>query len=291
MTEEPDPHEYYFDLRHKATVRGGAPADGLAVLADLTADRTTANPVFVVQFGLGALQLRDPAWLDAVARTVEWVQQEAGDDGLLEYRFPMQHTFPLAPPWPSALSQGEAASLLVRAARVLDAPDLLAVAVRVARLLLDASSPLVVVTPEGVVLEEYPTATPSFVLNGWITALWGLRDLAAAPVPADVSRNAAEAFESGVDTVAARLPLYRCRRAWSRYDLYPHPLVNVASPYYHGVHISHLRTLSGHAPRPAFEQIAAEWERGAASPVSRALALARKAAFRAVRPRGRLVAA
>jgi hypothetical protein len=284
-----DPHEYYFDLRHKATMAGPAPAQGMSVLAQLTAERATANPVSIVQFGLGALQMCDDAWLEAVVATAAWVERELDEAGGLAYRFPMTHTFPLDPPWYSSMAQGEAASFLLRAACVLDESRLVEIAAHAASPLLDPSAGLIVETPEGAVLEEYPTATPSFVLNGWITSLWGLRDVAEAPVDAELARAAASAFESGVDTLAARVHLYRSALGWSRYDLYPHPLINVASPMYHRVHITHLRTMHEIAPRPAFPPMIAEWERAAASPLARGVAVTRKVAFRVVRPRSRRV--
>ncbi len=280
-----DPHAYYFDLRHKATAGGPAPSDGAAVLAELTADRDRANPVSVLQFGLGALQMRDPAWLGCVAGAADWVEREQDADGLLAYRFAMPHTFPLDPPWYSSLAQGEAGSFLVRAAAALDRSALLAGAERAVSPLIDPGSPLVVATPEGPALEEYPTSPPSFVLNGWITSLFGLHDVAHAAVAPDVAAAAGQAFESGVETLAGRIGLYRVALGWTRYDLYPHPLVNVASPSYHRLHIGHLGALHALAPRPAFAAALQEWERAAASPAARTLALARKVAFRLVRPR------
>jgi len=284
-----DPHAYYFDLRHKAIADGPTPSDGAAVLARLTADRDQANPVFVLQFGLGALQMRDPAWLACVAGAADWVEREQDADGLLAYRFAMPHTFPLEPPWYSSLAQGEAGSFLVRAAAALDRSELLAVAERAVISLIDPGSPLVIATPEGPVLEEYPTSPPSFVLNGWITSLFGLHDVAHAAVASDVAASARQAFERGVDTLAARVGRYRVALGWTRYDLYPHPLVNVASPSYHRVHIGHLGTLNALAPRAEFAAALREWERASRSPVARTLAVARKVAFRLVRPRSRQI--
>jgi len=289
MSAPLDPHAYYFDLRHKATAGGPAPSDGAAVLAGLTADRDTANPVYVLQFGLGALQLRDPAWLGCVAAAAEWVEREQDADGLLAYRFPMPHTFPLDPPWYSSLAQGEAASFLLRAAAVLDRSVLLAVAERAVDPLIDPGSALVVSTPEGPALEEYPTSPPSFVLNGWITSLFGLHDIARAAATPAVAAAAEQAFESGVETLAGRIGLYRVALGWTRYDLFPHPLVNVASPSYHRLHIGHLETLQALSPRPEFAAALEEWKRAATSPAARTVAVARKVAFRLLRPRSRRI--
>jgi heparosan-N-sulfate-glucuronate 5-epimerase len=283
-------HAYFFDLRGKATAAGLSPADGLRLVRRLTSETSRANPADVVQLGLGALQLRDPDWLPVVADVVAWIERTMDDDGLLAYRFPMPHTFPLEAPWHSALAQGEAASLLVRSAEVLGRVDLLELADSAVTALLDPDSELVAVTPEGPVLQEYPTTPPAHVLNGWITSLWGIFDVARSAErsgAADAARTAGAAFDAGVSTLAARVGRYRTPIGWSRYDLYPHPITNVASPSYHRLHIGHLRTLNELAPRDVFVEVADEWERAAASVAARSFAVARKAAFRLVRPRSR----
>jgi hypothetical protein len=204
--------------------------------------------------------------------------------GLLLCRFPMPHTFALPAPWPSSLAQGEAASLLVRAARLLARPELEELAVRVAEPLVRADSELVASTPDGPVLQEYPTSPPAHVLNGWITSLWGLHDAASVGFAA-----AGDAFDAGVRAVAARLHLYETPIGWSRYDLFPHPLTNVASPFYHRLHVGHLRTLDAIAPHPELVEAADRWERTLRSPFHRSFAVARKVAFRFVRPRWRRI--
>lgn len=283
-----DAHAYFFDLRSKATAAGATPADASGLLRRVTSTPLRANPVDVVQIGLGAIQQQDVEWLDVVAVVVAWVERAMDEEGLLPYRFPMRHTYPLAAPWYSSLAQGEAASLLVRAAEVLGRPDLRELADRAIASLLDLGSELVALTPEGPVLQEYPTRPPAHVLNGWITSLWGLFDVARSPRSSSgdtVAAAAGEAFEAGVATLAARIGRYRTPIGWSRYDLYPHPLANVASPSYHRLHIGHLRTMNELAPHDIFIEVADEWERGAASIAAQSFALTRKVAFRLSRPR------
>src|SRR6185312_6253992 len=123
------------------------------------------------------------------------------------------------PPWISAMTQGEAVSLFLRAAPENDSPEeLFSAAARAVMPLLEPS-PVVTRTPEGPVLQEYPTTPPAHVLNGWIFGLWGLYDLAATgqrdPIPAEVARRASSAFEAGVSALGARLPRYDAW-GWSR---------------------------------------------------------------------------
>ena len=290
-----DPHSgYYSDLTGEARRFGREPRDVVATFPELIASRVTVNPVSIVQLGLGAWQLqsREPGWREIVARAVDWVVQTMDERGGLAYLFPMPHTYELRPPWFSAMAQAEAASLLVRAARMLGDEELRAAAVRVAEPLLGPDLGLIARTPDGPVLQEYPTTPPAHVLNGWITALWGLYDVwhRGEPVVLESDRFR-QAFLSGVDALLARLPLYYFGRRWSRYDLFPHPLPNVASPFYHRLHVEQLKALDLLAPNELLRRTADEWEAGLARPLSLGTAVACKVAFRVTRPRSRRIPA
>jgi hypothetical protein len=283
-----DPHSgYYSDLTREVFRLGQAAEDVNAALAEMIRCRRATNPVTVVQAGLGAWQLMaiGEEWRDVVECAVDWVVNTVSDAGLLAYAFPMPHTYRLAAPWYSAMAQAEAASLLVRAARTLRAPELEDAAHFVGQSLLDRSCGLIADTEEGPVLQEYPTSPPAHVLNGWITSLWGLYDLMHIRRHAD---GPAAAFLAGVDTLVARLPRYRFGRHWSRYDLFPHPLPNVASPFYHCMHIEQLAALDVLEPRASFRVVSDEWRRGLCSRASVGSALAAKVAFRVTRPRAGL---
>ena len=286
-----DPHAYHFDLREKPLYAGASLDDRLAYLGRITADPEKTNPVTVIQLALGALQLQDPGQVPLVIAAVKWLERSVDARGLLAYRFPMPHTFPLEAPWYSSLAQGEAVSLLVRAAEILDRAQLLELADRVVEPLVQPGSPLLVMTAEGPVLQEYPTDPPAHVLNGWITSLFGLYDLAhARSRSSEAASRAATAFDAGTKALAARLDLYRTPLGWSRYDLYPHPLPNTASVAYHRLHVAQLRALYLLASHGAFAQTADDWERSLVNPVAIAVGFGRKVAFRLVRPRSRRAA-
>ena len=78
--------------------------------------------VATAQWGLGAyerfLEGEGDIWLELAREAGEHlieVQQAGGPrDGGWIHRVPMPHTFPLDPPWLSAMAQGEGASLLTR---------------------------------------------------------------------------------------------------------------------------------------------------------------------------------
>jgi hypothetical protein len=183
--------------------------------------------------------------------------------------------------------QGEGASLLVRLFKETGKEHYAEAARRaLLPLELDAASGGVQALLEGRPFpEEYPTTPPSHVLNGGMFAMWGLHDVG---VGLD-ERATLAAFAQAVDTLAANLHLWDLGY-WSRYDLFPHPVPNVASSFYHDLHINQLRAMHQLSPRADLAETAARWADYAASARHRGRALAQKAVFRMLVPRNRLLA-
>ena len=273
---------YYIDLRVKAEAAQW-PHESLGVLEDRLWVR-------VHQWGLGAYERylagEGDQWLRNAVDVGEYAlsqQVEGGPrDGLWLNRLPYTKTFQLAAGWPSAMAQGEGASLLTRLHLATEDERYAASARRAVRAMALPS------TEGGVQAqldgrpwpEEYPTDPPSFVLNGAIFALWGLYDVGVGLGDEPAER----AFREGAAGLAASLHRWDTGW-WSRYDLYPHPLTNVSSAAYHRLHIDQLTALHMLAPHPELEATAARFERYAASRVNRARAFAAKAAFRLRVPR------
>ncbi len=275
---------YFIDLRSKAQASVWPPP-GLAPPAEQL-------PVDVIQWALGSYERylagEGERWLAAAiaagAHLVERQQRGGRRDGGWVHPRPAPHTFSLPPNWLSGMAQGEGASLLVRL-YLETGEDRFAHAAR------RALHPMSVPSGEGGVQallggrplpEEYPTQPPSFVLNGAIFGLWGYYDVATGLRDGDC----AGAFEAGVDTLAANLHRWDTGY-WSRYDLAPHPMVNVASSFYHRLHIDQLTALARIAPRPQLEEARARFCSYARSRVCRGRAFVRKAMFRLVVPRRR----
>jgi hypothetical protein len=251
--------------------------------------------VALIQWGLGCYERylagEGEAWLDvAVAACDYLVEHQEGEGpraGGWVHRRPYGHTYDLQPPWVSAIAQGEGASLLVRVHAETGEERYAEAASRALR-------PMTVPSHEGGVraalgdgffLEEYPTTPPSLVLNGGIFALWGLHDVRLALGDA----RARDLFDEGVETLAANIRRFDTGY-WSRYDLFPHPVLNVASSAYHRLHIVQLRATTAIHPSAELERAAARFESYAASRVRFARAFARKAIFRMAVPRNRRVA-
>jgi heparosan-N-sulfate-glucuronate 5-epimerase len=254
-----------------------------------------ATVQWIAQWGLGCFERHlsqpDGPWLDAAlqASAFLWERQERGGPlaGAWFNGRPMAHTFRLDPPWISGMAQGEAASLLARAYSVTDDERF-----RDAALL--ALGPFRVPTERGGVratlgdgffLEEYPTQPASCVLNGGIFALWGLHDVAVGLDDEAAKRE----FADGVDTLAANIHRWDTG-SWSRYDLFPFRIPNVASGAYHVLHMNQLRAMQRIAPRPQFPPTVERFEAYLGSRSKRLAAFARKAAFRILVPRNRVLA-
>lgn len=240
----------------------------------------------VAQWGLGAFERyllgEGEAWLaasTAASRYLVEQQDERGNDrgGWFEPHHP--HTFTTPVPWLSAMAQGQCASLLVRVGREIGEERFLESAAIGLRPMVDPvdAGGVAARLDGGLFLEEYPTDPPSLVLNGAIFALWGAFDVGRALGDELGNRIFGEAGE----TLAANLERWDTG-FWSRYDLYPHRVVNVASPFYHALHITQLEAMTRISPAPVYAAFAARFRAQAGSMRNRARALLQKAAFRLI---------
>jgi heparosan-N-sulfate-glucuronate 5-epimerase len=273
---------YPIDLRVKARSSTWPPGN----LAGLT-----KHYVALAQYGLGAHERwvtgQGEQWLQVALGAGDHLLATQESDGSWVHHEPFEHTFPLPAPWRCGMAQGEAASLLVRL-YLATGESRFADSARAALV------PLSVPTARGGVLaeldgapwpEEYPTDPPSYVLNGAIFALWGLRDVGVGLSDSEALR----AFNEGVDGLAASLHRFD-NGWWSLYCLFPLPVAPISSSFYHALHIAQLDAMNALAPRPEFKVIRSRWAAYAESPYSRRRAFLTKAAFRIAIPRNRLFA-
>lgn len=276
---------YYIDLRSKAQAVHWPP--------DWWLRHAEQQYIAVSQWGLGCFERflagDGEEWLRAASSCAGYLADQQQRDGAWLHLWPYPHTFELAPPWPSGMAQGEAASLLVRVHLETGEERLAAAARR-------ALGPLEVASERGGVQaildgrpfpEELPTDPPSYILNGAIYALWGYHDVGVGLGDDD----ALDRFQAGADMLAATIHHWDAGW-WSRYDLHPHRMANLANPFYHRLHIDQLKAMQRLAPRPEVQAAIERFESYTSARLAPMKLYAHKAAFRTLSPRSpRLLAA
>lgn len=207
------------------------------------------------------------------------------DDGVLlwEYKFPFQMRNFLESPWRSALAQGQGVSVCLRAytlgggERYLDAAD------RAFKSFTYQASD----HPGGVLdgsrgytwLEEYIVKPPNHVLNGFIWALWGVRDYA-------VFHNHDAAWTLWSDclkTLKENLEHYDLK-FWTTYDLVRfdrngRPTMPV-SIYYQNLHVVQMEAMYNLTGDQVFKHYQQRWKRQLDGLLNRMLSQAWKAYFK-----------
>ena len=123
--------------------------------------------------------------------------------------------------------------------------------------------------------EEYLVSPPTHILNGFIWASWGVYDYFLATG----SRLAKSLFERAVQTLLSNLHRYDLG-FWSLYEQSGTRLPMIASPFYHRLHVTQLRTMRRLTGETKFEEYAERWQRYARSSVKRTRALCYKGAFK-----------
>lgn len=277
-----DPHGlegYWCDLRHKAdsaaTARDGLPRDGFG--------HREAWVIPLAQAALGFWEMRydgqrtDRPFLALAQRLAgEAVEGPAGLGWSIDVAVPK---YGLSPGWFSAMGQGQAISVLLRAHALTGDRAYVETARR-------ALEPLTVPVAAGglvrelagaPVLEEYPTTTPCAVLNGWIFALLGVHELAT--VTGDEA--AQSLLRASVDGLLALLSRYDVGW-WSLYSLHDHGRPDLAKPFYQRLHPVMLDALALARPDPRLSEMADRW-RAQIGPRSLARAALDKLVFRAYR--------
>jgi hypothetical protein len=252
------------------------------------------HPVTLCQVALGWYERRlaeqDVAHRAHFLRLADWlVENRLPWHGGGAWPVPVdQPRYRLRAPWVSALVQGQALSVLARADRLCPGAAAYRAALDAALVLFDLDVGRGGVRTEdeyGVGFEEYTTDTPSLVFNGLISALWGLSDAAKLAPAGPADRN----FAAGVEALLRRLPRYDLG-FWSRYCFDGCRVPNVASPYYHRVHIAQLQAMARLAPDPRWGETAERWAAYEARALNRLTALATKALFRGLTYRREAVA-
>jgi hypothetical protein len=251
-----------------------APRDRDGVI--LTAAGGHYHPVRIAQFGLHSharfLETRDAGAKRDFMAQAQWLaahqSTRGGVAGCYVYEFPNPR-YGAGAGWLSAMAQGEAISLLVRAAAFERSEAFMEAA-------LVAAQPFRVSVQDGgvvyrsahgdVFLEEIAAIPAAHILNGHIFALWGLLELQSLRPQAWLR----ELIAAATATLRKRLRLYDAGY-WSYYSLLgtPSGFRHAAVLKYHAFHIAQLHVTAALVGDPYFASMADRWQAYADSPICR----------------------
>jgi hypothetical protein len=276
---------YYMTFADKAAYPGPFDASGTPLL-DYHGDiGRRYNPIAIAQYGLahfnafactGAASART-----AFLRQADWLVENLRPNQrgvcVWMHDFDFEYRTTLRAPWYSGLAQGQGVSLLARAYRATGderyAAAMTAAYAAFERTVEDGG----VMVRDGADLwiEEYLVDPPTHILNGFIWALWGVKDYALCKN----SAAAEELFARCVGTLKRNLSRYDAGY-WSLYELSGTAIPMLASHFYHRLHIVQLDILAAMTGRDAFAARAARWRGYASRPLNRAASFAQKCAFK-----------
>ena len=255
---------YYLDLSKKYLLfTGKCDPSGIPMYKELKGGRDIYgySVIEVAQYALGVHQVYlsggDLQCLEKMKRIADWLCATQ-ENGVWINRYSAPH-YGLEKPWVSALTQAFGISALVRAYIETNDEEYLSGAMRATDIFWIAKDlggvAVMNERREVVFLEEYQTEKPSYVLNGHIFALFALCDL----VKITKNEKLNELYEYMVIRLKRDISKWDIGY-WSRYDRWEGQY-NVASAYYHKLHIKQLRILASLSGEVAFAQWAEKWER------------------------------
>jgi hypothetical protein len=191
---------------------------------------------------------------------INWLKHNAiqiGDNGAAyEYNFPWNYG--LKPGWRSGLAQGQAVSALIRYYYETGDDSVLPLINQLKKYMLlpTVQGGVVDSSPEGGMwIEEFPSNPPSFVLNGFISATFGLYEFTKLFPQDEVAKDE---LRRAIDSIKNSLPHYDTG-GWMYLDRggLPYPRANNG---YATAYVRQTRTLWEITGEPVFLQTSLRWQ-------------------------------
>lgn len=268
------PTYFYLDWRHpwsdSEKLREQVDAEGVlrSPRDRQVGQRVKHDPLRVIQACLAVHDLlrdsRSPEREVFLARQLEWLTGEGMvvlPNGVPIWpHYDSFERYGLDGPWISALTQGQAISLLVRAASLTGEQRYAELAREATRAFTEPGLPIVWRGGEGeIFLEEFPCDPPSHALNGCLLAWLGLWDYARYSDD-DQLRLFCESSMEGIKGIVLELEL----DGWTRYDAHQQ---RPTSPAYHELHAALAEALYEITRDPFWEERAIRWRDSASNPL------------------------
>lgn len=207
----------------------------------------------IFQYGLGAYDLyllsekKDASYLAKVKSCAEWAVENQQEDGAW-VTFAYEN-----PEYPySAMAQGEAVSLLLRAYIETKNEKYITTANKALEFMLLPFEKGGPTKYEGDDLYLYECPRDPLILNGWIFALWGLMDYCKMFPEAECK----PVLDKTLATLEKKLPEFDLPY-WSMYEAGK----RICSPFYHKLHIAQLNVMSELTGEKIYKDYADKWQR------------------------------
>ncbi len=257
--------QYYMPFRKKATYKSFLDENGVPLLNYGGNIGKQYNPIAIAQYGLGNFNLykqtgnqifKKKATIQANWMVENLIENDKGIPVWM-HNFDWNYVEKLKAPWYSGLAQGQGISLLVRIYKeTKDKKYRDTVEKAFISLKTEVTNGGVLLTDKegNIWIEEYLVSTPSHVLNGFIWALFGVYDYFLLFKEKDTK----ELFDGFVETLIKNLTQYDLGY-WSLYDLSDDGLRNIASHFYHQLHIVQLNIMYNLTEIDFFKECADKW--------------------------------
>jgi hypothetical protein len=244
-----EPDRYYLDFSSKADYPGILSEEGIPQYSH-RGSSLIEHPIVIAQYALGIFELlyrknfNDTELANKFLKTAEWFDRnkadiiKGGKVWFINIHYP---EYDLNYPWISCMAQGEAVSVLSRAA-------LISRNEKFEKLAEEALIPFEFEVKDNGLLnyfngipvyEEFPTPIRTMaVLNGFIFSLFGMYDLYLL----NKNEKALRLFSKGIDSLKKILPYFDIK-TWTRYYLFDYPKKYYSSYTYHILVAEQLKAL------------------------------------------------
>lgn len=277
---------YYMPFKRKAEYDSFFDENGVPLLNYGGKIGKQYNPIAIAQYGLGNFNLYKQTgsvtFKEKALTQANWlVENLIKNDKAIPvwmHNFDWNYVKKLKAPWYSGLAQGQGISLLVRVFKLTGDEKYRDTAEKAfISLKTEVADGGVISTDEerNIWIEEYLITPPSHVLNGFIWALFGIYDYFLL----FKEKNVKELFDSFVETLIKNLNNYDIGY-WSLYDLSNDGLKNIASNFYHQLHIVQLNIMHYLTGIDIFEKYADKWHEYWNNTLFRYKALVKKGLFK-----------
>jgi hypothetical protein len=250
--------QYYLNFTAKAFYPGDFDDNGIPLYYGYY------QPVVICQYALGLYELlqkdnQDKLIKQKFLKQADWLSKNCDvNNDVAVWVFKNRVAgYNIEAPWISALAQGEAISVLLRAYSISGKEIYLETAEKALSVftLEVKNGGIVNYFSNFKIFEEYPSQKTNFVLNGFVFSLFGLFDFSF------FNNNLAnKLIKDGIATLDNLLYLFDTG-FWTQYNLYYHPKTYLASYKYHILHIELLKALYYLTDNKTFLFYSEKWQK------------------------------